>query len=62
MTSKSSTLASEYNYVVYTLETGYRSMRTRGKWIKLISKTLKALKEKYEGKSSSIIIGSKRTD
>ena len=32
-------------------------MSTRGKWIKLMSKTLKVLKEKYEGKSFSVIIG-----
>ena len=31
-------------------------MSTRGKWIKLMSETLKALKEKYEGKSFSVII------
>ena len=34
-------------------------MSTRGKWIKLMSKTLKALKEKYEGKSFSVIIGNR---
>ena len=34
-------------------------MSTRGKWIKLMSKTLKVLKEKYEGKSFSVIIGNR---
>ena len=37
----------------------YRSMSTRGKWIKLMSKMLKVLKEKYEGKSFSVIIGNR---
>ena len=37
----------------------YRSMSTRGKWIKPMSKTLKVLKEKYEGKSFSVIIGNR---
>ena len=34
-------------------------MSTRGKWIKPMSKTLKVLKEKYEGKSFSVIIGNR---
>ena len=34
-------------------------MSTRGKWIKLMSKTLKVLKEKYEGKSFCVIIGNR---
>ena len=34
-------------------------MSTRGKWIKLMSKTLKFLKEKYEGKSFSVILGNR---
>ena len=34
-------------------------MSTRRKWIKPMSKTLKVLKEKYEGKSFSVIIGNR---
>ena len=37
----------------------YTRWSTRGKWIKLMSKMLKVLKEKYEGKSFSVIIGNR---
>ena len=45
--------------MLYTRWKRYRSMSTRGKWIKPMSKTLKVLKEKYEGKSFSVIIGNR---
>ena len=45
--------------MLYTRWKSYRSMSTRGKWIKPMRKTLKVLKEKYEGKSFSVIIGNR---
>ena len=45
--------------MLYTRWKRYRSMSTRGKWIKLMSKPVKVLKEKYEGKSFSVIIGNR---